>query len=46
MGKRASCGRSTIQVMHDSPRECIKYVTGNGLNIYEDGYDRIRRLPN
>ena len=29
------------QLMHDSPRECTKYVMNNGLNIYGDDYDRI-----
>ena len=29
------------QVMHNSPKECIKYVTDNELNINKDSYDRI-----
>ena len=29
------------QVMHDSPRECTKYVMDNGLNIYKGDYDQI-----
>ena len=29
------------QVMHDSPRECTKYMMSNGLSIHRDDYDRI-----